>query len=269
MKTDLVYPIYPHPPTLVERLALKARHTIGFCTVCGRLTIMAFWGSNFRETGTCVNCHSFNRQRQIAYLLCASLAAWKEYSLSSLVDLQRYEGLSIYNTEASRSLHHQLAAMPGYVCSEYVGSQHSPGEMVNGVRHEDLTHLSFPDSSFDFVLSSDVFEHIPRPYVAHREVFRVLKDGGRHIFTVPFHQTLYFDEILAEMEWDKPKFLKPPIYHQDPLSPDGILLYTIFSLEMLLKLREIGFRTHMYRLYNPWLGILGPNGIVFEAIKGE
>ncbi len=269
MSQDLIYPIYPGSPGLIERLALKSGFSLGFCPVCGRPTIMLRWGSNFRETGICVVCRSTNRQRQMAYMLCRSLAAWKGYRVASLPSLRKNDALAIYNTEASGSLHRQLETMKGYSCSEYYGPNHAPGATVNGVRHEDLARLSFADRSFDFVLSSDVFEHVPRPYVAHREVFRVLKDGGRHIFTVPFHQTQYFDEILVEMEGDKPKFLKPPIYHLDPLSPDGILLHTIFSLELLLKLREIGFRTHMYRLYNPWLGILGPNGIVFEAIKGE
>jgi ubiquinone/menaquinone biosynthesis C-methylase UbiE len=120
------------------------------------------------------------------------------------------------------------------------------------------------------VITSDVLEHIPLPYQAHREIFRVLKRGGKHVFTVPFHQTRYFDEILAQPgNNDEPILLKQPVYHHDPIRPDGILVYTIFSLEMLLRLREIGFQTSMYRLYHPLLGILGANGLVFEAIKEQ
>lgn len=269
MRRDLMYPIYPRSMSFVERFAVKVRHTIGFCPVCGQLAIMVFWGSNFRETGLCINCRSTCRQRQIAYILCKSLASWKNISISSLSSLRKYSELAIYNTEASGSLHRQLATMPCYVCSEYFGVRHSPGEMVKSVLHEDLANLSFPDNSFDVVLSSDVLEHVPLPYRAHQEVFRVLKPGGRHIFTVPFHLTGYPDEVLAELDGEKLELLKPPIYHQDPLSTKGILVYTIFSLEMLLKLHEIGFRTHMYLLYHPVLGILGPNGIIFEGIKGE
>lgn len=33
---------------------------------------------------------------------------------------------------------------------------------------------------------SEVFEHIPFPYIAHRGVYRILRLGGEHVFTVPF-----------------------------------------------------------------------------------
>jgi ubiquinone/menaquinone biosynthesis C-methylase UbiE len=31
-----------------------------------------------------------------------------------------------------------------------------------------------------------VLDHIPSPYQAHRELYRILKPGGSHVFTVPF-----------------------------------------------------------------------------------
>jgi hypothetical protein len=264
-----VYPLYPQATSFIERIALKLGITCGFCLVCGRLVAMIHWADNFRETGICVNCRSTNRQRQIARVLCSSLASWKKVFVRSLADLTMPPDLSIYNTEASGALHMLLSNVPGYISSEYFGPGFAPGELVGGIRHEDLTHLSFPDHSFDFVISSDVLEHVPVPYQAHREIYRVLKPGGRHIFTVPFLQTEYFDDVRAVQDGEKPRLLKPPIYHSDPLQPQGILVYTIFALEMLLKLREVGFRTHMYRLYEPTFGILGPNGLVFEAIKED
>lgn len=267
MKT-LHYPIYPREQTRLERMALRLGMTIGFCTVCGQITAMVRWQKNFRESGCCVNCHSFNRQRQIAAIVCASLREWKGLaSTRSLAEIGVNSGLTIFNTESSGALHSRLMSLPGYVCSEYLGSHYAPGEVVNGVRHEDLTCLSFPNETFDLVISSDVLEHIPDPYRAHREIFRVLKPGGQHIFTVPFNQTGYYDNVRAVIENGQVKMLQLPIYHHDALSPQGILVYTIFSLEMLLRLGEIGFRTHMHLIYKPVLGILGVNGIVFQAIK--
>ena len=35
-------------------------------------------------------------------------------------------------------------------------------------------------------LCVQVFVHIPMPYQAHHELFRILKPGGSHVFTVPF-----------------------------------------------------------------------------------
>ena len=54
-----------------------------------------------------------------------------------------------------------------------------PVQPVSGV------DLPFPDASFDLVLSFDVFEHI-RDSDAHlREVWRVLRPGGRYLVQTP------------------------------------------------------------------------------------
>ena len=134
--------------------------------------------------------------------------------------------------------------------------------------HQDLMDLSFDDASIDLVISSDVFEHIPDPYCAHREIYRVLKQGGAHIFTVPFYQTEFVDEdrTVTDIRGNT-VFIKEPIYHGDPIRSEGALVHKIFSLEMLVKLRKIGFHTNMYKIYKPSSGIVGPNALVFEAVK--
>ena len=54
-------------------------------------------------------------------------------------------------------------------------------------------HMPFADGEFDFVFSNSVLEHIPNITATLSEVARVLRTGGRLIFTVPgsnFHQCL-------------------------------------------------------------------------------
>lgn len=46
------------------------------------------------------------------------------------------------------------------------------------LREMDACSMDFPDGSFDFVYSSDVFEHLDDPQKAIAEVFRILKPGG-------------------------------------------------------------------------------------------
>ncbi|MBX7245342.1 MAG: class I SAM-dependent methyltransferase [Candidatus Sumerlaeaceae bacterium] len=46
--------------------------------------------------------------------------------------------------------------------------------------------LPFRSESFDFVLCTEVIEHVPDPFVAMGELARVLKHGGRAIVTTPF-----------------------------------------------------------------------------------
>jgi SAM-dependent methyltransferase len=48
---------------------------------------------------------------------------------------------------------------------------------------EDLTRLSYPDGSFDLVVSDFVLEHVLDPFAAMREKHRVLKAGGIAITT--------------------------------------------------------------------------------------
>jgi SAM-dependent methyltransferase len=238
----------------------------GFCLICGKPTYFSVHDQNFRESCICKRCSAFNRQRQIALVVCKGRAAGTRYR--SLAQLAKESTQAIYNTESSRAIHDALKTMPTYRASEYLGPQARSGEVIGGVVHQDLERLSFPDASFDLVISGDVFEHVPHPYQGHAELYRVLKPGGRHVFTVPFHQHEFEDDVRAEAGPDgKPRMLKDPIYHLDPIHPEGALVYTIFSIEMLIKLKQIGFRTNVYHLYKPWYGILGPNGLVFEAIR--
>ena len=109
--------------------------------------------------------------------------------------------------------------------------------------------LSFEDDSVAHVLlTSDVFEHVADPYRAHAEVRRVLRPGGVHVFTIPFLETAYRDEVRADVdEAGEIVHLAEPVYHADPASPvPGALVFTYFSLEMLVRLDEIGFDTEMY-----------------------
>jgi SAM-dependent methyltransferase len=122
-----------------------------------------------------------------------------------------------------------------------------------------------------------VLEHVPDPYRAHAEIARVLRPGGRHVFTVPFHQTRFHDEQRARRAPDGSAeiLIQPalyhtdaPLFHGDPHAPsEGVLVYTVFGLEMLVRLDELGLTTSVYQIYAPGSGILGPNGLVFEAVR--
>ena len=59
-----------------------------------------------------------------------------------------------------------------------------------------ITHIPFPDDTFDFVFSTSVFERVLEPEIALREIYRVLKRGG-----VSFHN--------FPAKW---RFIEPHIY---------------------------------------------------------
>ncbi len=65
---------------------------------------------------------------------------------------------------------------------------------------ENAEELSFEDASFDIVYSHGVLHHSPTPANAIREVFRVLKPGGRAIIMLYHkHSFNYYIRILGYM----------------------------------------------------------------------
>jgi hypothetical protein len=67
------------------------------------------------------------------------------------------------------------AALPGVAIegSGYVGHDHRGGRVHGGIRHEDVTALSFADASVDLIVSNDVSEHVP-------DVDRAFEDEPRY-----------------------------------------------------------------------------------------
>ena len=56
----------------------------------------------------------------------------------------------------------------------------------------DITKIPEPDASFDVILCTEVFEHLPDPISAIKEFSRLLKRGGKLIVTAPFCSLTHF-----------------------------------------------------------------------------
>ncbi len=56
----------------------------------------------------------------------------------------------------------------------------------------DITAIPETDGSFDFILCSEVLEHVPEPTKALAEFARLLKPGGKLILTAPFSSLVHF-----------------------------------------------------------------------------
>jgi SAM-dependent methyltransferase len=237
-----------------------------YCPVCGRLGAAVVRASNLRETTVCVWCRSSSRQRQMAVVVLAGLP--DGLRARSLAALARAGGRAVFNTESRGPVHVALSPMTGYRSSEYLGPECSPGQSVDGVEHQDLQSLGLEDETFDLVLTSDVLEHVPDPYAAHAEIRRILRPGGRHVFTIPFDPTLADDRQRARLEPDGSVVHHLPAeYHGDPLREGGALVFTDFGRETLDRIRALGLRVSVHLVAAPWYGIYDREPLVFVAVR--
>lgn len=132
------------------------------------------------------------------------------------------ERADVYVTEAiTPFFRHILKRSPGAIGSEFFGADVPRGSYRNKVRNEDVTALTFPDASFDVVISNDVLEHVPGYLTALGELRRVLKPGGALLLTVPFATDQYEHIVRARVGPLGVEQLMPPEYHGDPVNPGG------------------------------------------------
>jgi SAM-dependent methyltransferase len=213
----------------------------GTCTVCGRRTLFLLAGDidTVRNHALCVRCGSCSRHRHLALWVIREFSGM---GIRSLRDFADRPEIAVFNAGTEGAVAKALGQAPNIVLSEYFDDV-EPGSTKGGIMCQDLQRLSFPDASIDLVLTEDVFEHLTDWRLGFRDVHRVLKPGGRHIFTVPF----YFDRRtrdLFRLVDGKPVLFEPVEYHGDPVR--GLIpCYTHIGYDALDYLREIGFETRI------------------------
>jgi SAM-dependent methyltransferase len=148
--------------------------------------------------------------------------------------------LGIYEAQASGPIHNFLKDLPHYICSEYFDDIPNGTRNKDGILCENLQDLSFPDETFDLVITQDVLEHVAYPEKAFSEINRVLKPGGYHIFTIPYHEGKKTLRRIT-IEEGKKTLMYPPVYHGDPLREKGAPVYTDFGEDFVTKLESLGF----------------------------
>ena len=222
----------------------------GECGVCGHAGEYVIRREvPTRENHECQVCRASLRYRVQANAITAAYGQ-PGLPLAKWLEQDSVHGLAVYEPGIIGPFRHLFQSLPGY-CNSYFWPQIAPGEEHEGVRCEDLRDLTFPDDSFDLVISSDVLEHVRGTIPAFAETFRVLRPGGRHIFTVPLLWPLPgTTSSRVDISGPEDKFLVPPVYHGSPVDPQGSLVYTDFGMDLPENLRELGFDTvthHGYR----------------------
>lgn len=121
-----------------------------------------------------------------------------------------------------------------------------PGEIVNGVRNEDVQNPSFADASLDLVTSNQVFEHVPDDLRGYAECFRILRPGGALLFTVPLYG-IPATQRLAEIEDGRIVHHAEPEYHDSRASgPNTVPTFWHHSIhDIAARVASVGFEVRL------------------------
>jgi Methyltransferase domain len=247
LEEDLAYKVRSQPE--------KVYHLPGYSDTGGALTEFLLdlnysdgHTPNFRERLVCPLTRLNNRQRFICNYL------------RKTVDLHNYT--SIFSFEQATPVYRfisQYLTNTNILGSEYLGIYAVRGGVINGIRHEDVTDLTFNDGSFDIIFSSEVLNRTPDLQKTLCETHRVLKDGGRFVFSTPFaintketRQRARVTEAGVHHLFDARYFVGPHTHgQQSPVFYD--LGWDIFD-----SMKEAGFRNaYLMCYYSAFYGYLG------------
>lgn len=186
----------------------------GTCPLCESITTFTSENDWFRDNLICDLCKSIPRERALMYVIKKFYPNYNELSIHES---------SPANRGASLKLRMEC---PNYSASQFftdvqLGHVHN----ASGFRCEDLENLTFDDESFDLFITQDVMEHILEPELSFKEIARVLKPGGAHIFTVPLINKSKKSECWASRDQNgEIIYHREPEYHGNPVDSKGSLV---------------------------------------------
>lgn len=105
----------------------------------------------------------------------------------------------------------------------------------------DLQSIPVENCRFDFIIFNQVMEHLPEPQIVLAELYRVLKAGGKMIFTGPF----FFEE--HEQPYDFYRYTQFGLRHL--FNSTGFVIERLYWLEGYFS--TIGYQLKGMALYLP------------------
>jgi SAM-dependent methyltransferase len=255
----------------------------GRCNICGERTRFAYTDpALFRESLLCGSCRATSRYRSIARGLLIAFERLAGVRSGSLAALPRRAArrLAVYDTQvpfdngaSAYPIPWRLEALPwiDLALSTYRAAEPEGAELAPGTTNQNLERLTYPDASFDVVVTSDVLEHVRLDDRAHREIRRVLRPGGFYVFTVPHfrdRETLVRVRIVDPGEPSRDEDLLPREYHGDANSEDGrALAYRGYGTDLDETLARLGFAVDYAKTDFPDLGILNTELFLCRVVR--
>jgi Methyltransferase domain len=195
----------------------------GFCPICACPTHFRSASPWLRDFFRCEGCGSIPRERAFMAAIEMFYPEWQLLSVHESSPAQSGASLRLKRD-----------------CTNYTESFYNPTVPLgtthpsHGYRCENLENLTFPDASFDLFVTQDVFEHIFHPYMAIKEIERVLRPGGAYIMTVPIVMKTGSSQRRARMdEHGNIVYLMDPQYHGNPIGENGALVTIDWGYDLL------------------------------------
>lgn len=217
----------------------------GHCVICDSHVTFYSESDLLRNDYFCNNCHSIPRERALMYCIEKFYPHWKELSIHESSPGNRGASLKLKDNCKNYIGTHYFANFP-------LGKIHS-----TGWRNEDLENLTFPDESWDLMVTQDVMEHIFNPAKAFSEIARTLKKGGAHIFTVPIITKEQPSKLNAKKDENgNLVILGYPDYHGNPVDSQGSIVTMYWGYDICeFILQHSGLYTTIVYIDNLFLGI--------------
>ena len=128
---------------------IRRQVVFGFCPICEHRSVFCMEGEWLRDQLKCARCRSIPRWCAIVRVLETFFPGWRQ--------------MAIHECSPGGSSSAKLARE----CRGCVQTHWYPdvpaGSVKDGYRSENLEQQTFPDASFDMVITQDVFEHVLDP----------------------------------------------------------------------------------------------------------
>lgn len=168
-KLNKIWPQIPrHTPPLIPKTNAVARTDRLYCPICGQFApSFNEYGLIRRPDAQCPTCRSLERHR----------LAWAFFV--RFTNLKRIQDGLMLHVAPESCMEAKFRSLKSI---QYMSADLSSHRAMVKM---DLTHMAYPNRTFDIIYCSHVLEHIVDEQSALNELYRVLKNGGWAVIQVP------------------------------------------------------------------------------------
>jgi SAM-dependent methyltransferase len=175
-------------------------------------SVIAGYGCNV----ICPNCLSTSRERLIKCTLDKYITEDDKYILHFSPEKSLFNWIKKFNRVVTADI------TPGFYTS-----------IDKNIVNIDITQMQLENELFDCVIANHVLEHIPNDLQAMKEIYRVLKPGGKAVLQVPY--SIKFAHTIEDPLINNPT-MQSRLFGQN----DHVRIYSLNDFVSLLE--SVGFK---------------------------